>query len=256
MALHDKFGDIGKSLAVESEDFAGSFRGGAFGSEGGSSVDENDLLGTMGIHGIELLDEQDLPSARETAFDSEMEAGEEVELDLAPGALDKTSDPVRLYLREMGTVPLLTRQGELEIAKRFERGHLKVLKAISRSTLVIEELIAVGNDLRRGVRSIKEIVVFDEEDVTDEVVAARCQATVRKIDEMAKHHKKAQGFAEKLAEIGREKKSKEFRRCWWNLSREKVKVSRTICGFKYTPAERKRLIEKVTKMAETMQAIE
>ena len=58
---------------------------------------------------------------------------EELELDLTPGALDKTNDPVRLYLREMGVVPLLTREGEVAIAKRIERGKIRMQKAISRS---------------------------------------------------------------------------------------------------------------------------
>src|SRR5689334_24617635 len=73
-------------------------------------------------------------------FDEE-EAGEDVELDLTPGALEKTNDPVRMYLREMGTVPLLTREGEVEIAKRIERGQNRVLKALSRSPIVIRELL-------------------------------------------------------------------------------------------------------------------
>ena len=72
------------------------------------------------------------------------EAGEDVELDLTPGALDKTNDPVRMYLREMGTVPLLTREGEVEIAKRIERGQMKVFKALSRSPIVIQALFATG----------------------------------------------------------------------------------------------------------------
>ena len=48
--------------------------------------------------------------------------GDEVELDLTPGLLEKTTDPVRIYLREMGSVPLLTREGEVALAKRIERG--------------------------------------------------------------------------------------------------------------------------------------
>ncbi len=105
----------------------------------------------------------------------EIEAGEDMELDLSPGALEKTNDPVRMYLREMGTVPLLTREGEVEIAKRIERGQLRVLKALSRSPIVIREIIAIGEDLKRGVRSIKEIVLFDEEEITEEVVTHRLQ---------------------------------------------------------------------------------
>src|SRR4029078_6133436 len=98
------------------------------------------------------------------------EGSEDVELDLTPGALEKTNDPVRMYLREMGTVPLLTREGEVEIAKRIERGQLRVLKALSRSPIVIHELLALGEDLKKGVRSIKEVVTFDEEEITAKVV--------------------------------------------------------------------------------------
>jgi len=79
----------------------------------------------------------------------------ESDLDLTPGSLEKTNDPVRMYLREMGTVPLLTREGEVTIAKRIERGQLVVMKAITRSPIVIKELIAVGDDLRKGVRPSK-----------------------------------------------------------------------------------------------------
>ncbi len=103
----------------------------------------------------------------------EPEAGEEsddVELDLSPGTLEKTNDPVRMYLREMGTVPLLTREGEVEIAKRIERGQLRVMKAISRSPIVIREIVGLGEDLKRGVRNIKEVVTFDEEELTEEIL--------------------------------------------------------------------------------------
>ena len=68
----------------------------------------------------------------------------EVELDPTGGALEKTNDPVRIYLREMGTVPLLTREGEVDIAKRIERGQLRVLKALSRSPIVIRQILAIG----------------------------------------------------------------------------------------------------------------
>ncbi len=88
-----------------------------------------------------MLEEPKLPSTQlEGKFEKEIEAGEDVELDLTPGALEKTNDPVRMYLREMGTVPLLTREGEVEIAKRIERGQLRVLKALSRSPIVIREI--------------------------------------------------------------------------------------------------------------------
>ena len=123
------------------------------------------------------------PAKRASERDKyEPEAGEEsedVELDLSPGTLEKTNDPVRMYLREMGTVPLLTREGEVEIAKRIERGQNRVMKAISRSPIVIREIVGLGEDLRRGVRNIKEVVTFDEEELTEEILQARVRADRR-----------------------------------------------------------------------------
>ena len=129
---------------------------------------------------------------------SEGEEGEDVELDLTPGTLEKTNDPVRMYLREMGTVPLLTREGEVEIAKRIERGQLRVLKAISRSPIVIREIVALGEDLKRGVRNIKEVVIFDEEEITEEVLQARIQGHHRPHRRAAQAPEKGRTLEEKL----------------------------------------------------------
>ncbi len=142
----------------------------------------------------------------------EPEAGEEsedVELDLSPGTLEKTNDPVRMYLREMGTVPLLTREGEVEIAKRIERGQLRVMKAISRSPIVIREIVGLGEDLRRGVRNIKEVVTFDEEELTEEILQARVRQTVGRIDIIVKHQKKITGLEEKCGQLeGKDSKTR------------------------------------------------
>ena len=120
--------------------------------EMGSSPDDlDDLITTIGTQGIDLLDNPKFSGEK----DFDLEDGEDVELDLTPGTLEKTNDPVRMYLREMGTVPLLTREGEVEIAKRIERGQLRVMKAISRSPIVIREILALGEDLKRGVRNVK-----------------------------------------------------------------------------------------------------
>jgi len=112
----------------------------------------HDLLATIGTHGIDVLEGQPkLPtSSLKNQLDNEVEASDEVELDQTLAALEKTNDPVRIYLRKMGTVPLLTRQGEVDIAKRIERGQLRVLKALSRSPIVIRQILAIAEDLKRG----------------------------------------------------------------------------------------------------------
>jgi RNA polymerase primary sigma factor len=221
----------------------------------GSGDDLDDLITTIGTQGIDLLDAPKFPGDK----DFELEEGEDVELDLTPGTLEKTNDPVRMYLREMGTVPLLTREGEVEIAKRIERGQLRVLKAISRSPIVIREIAALGEDLKRGVRNVKEVVIFDEEELTEDVVQTRVKATVARVEALVKHQKKIALLDEKqvaLTASATKAKVKEARRIRWMIAREKVLISRIVRELKYTPMERKRLLDKVNKTVDTMRTLE
>jgi len=217
-----------------------------------SPDDIDDLITTIGTQGIDLLDGPKFGADK----DFELEEGEDVELDLTPGTLEKTNDPVRMYLREMGTVPLLTREGEVEIAKRIERGQNRVLKAISRSPIVIREIVALGEDLKRGVRNVKEVVIFDEEELTEDVVQARVRATVARIEALIKHQKKIIGFEEKAATPAVKAKVKESRHLRWLIAREKVLISRIVRELKYTGLERKRLLDKVNKTVDTMRTLE
>jgi RNA polymerase primary sigma factor len=221
-----------------------------------SADDMDDLLTTIGSQGIDLLDAPKFPGDK----DFELEEGEDVELDLTPGTLEKTNDPVRMYLREMGTVPLLTREGEVEIAKRIERGQMRVLKAISRSPIVIREIAALGEDLKRGVRNIKEVVVFDEEELTEDVVLARVKSTVARIEQLVKHQKKVAQLEERqvpaAAAAANKTKAREARRIRWQIAREKVYISRIVRELKYTAMERKRLLDKVNKTVDTMRTLE
>ncbi|HEX3447668.1 MAG TPA: RNA polymerase sigma factor region1.1 domain-containing protein, partial [Isosphaeraceae bacterium] len=226
-----------------------------------SPDDLDDLLTTINTQGIDVLSSdgrRGTPGER----DEEHEAGEEsddVELDLSPGTLEKTNDPVRMYLREMGTVPLLTREGEVEIAKRIERGQMRVMKAISRSPIVIREITGLGEDLKRGVRNIKEVVVFDEEELTEEILAARVKQTVSRIDELIKHQKKAADFGARAAEPhGKDAKAKEKdkRKSRWLMGREQVFVNRIVRELKYTNGEKKRLLDKVNKTVDSMRTLE
>jgi len=229
-----------------------------------TSPDElDDLMTTINTQGIDVLSSEGRRGKDvERDPDAENESGEEsddVELDLSPGTLEKTNDPVRMYLREMGTVPLLTREGEVEIAKRIERGQMRVMKAISRSPIVIREIVALGEDLKRGVRNIKEVVVFDEEELTEEILQARVKATVAKIDELVKHQKKAGDELAKSNEPqGKDAKAKHRyeRKHIWLMGREQVYVNRIIRELKYTNSEKKRLLDKVNKTVDSMRTLE
>ena len=256
MAIDDKFeGDIDSLIEVGKE--KGYLTYGDVNDilpdELGTADDLDDLITTIGTQGIDLLDSPKFGADK----DFELEEGEDVELDLTPGTLEKTNDPVRMYLREMGTVPLLTREGEVEIAKRIERGQLRVLKAISRSPIVIREIVALGEDLKRGVRNVKEVVIFDEEELTEDVVQARVKATVARIDALVKHQKKIAVLEEKqAAPIAAKVKASAARHTRWLIAREKVLISRIVRELKYPALERKRLLDKVNKTVDTMRTLE
>ena len=144
-----------------------------------SAEEIDDLFSTVERNGIQIHQDlaeaaaRTLPEVAEpTGFDQRVGRAE-TDPDLTAGPLDKAIDPVRTYLREMGGVPLLTREREVAIAKRMERGHLRVLKATFRSPIVLQEIISVGRQLRDGTQPIKKIVHLDDEDVTTEKLAEK-----------------------------------------------------------------------------------
>src|SRR5579864_4092625 len=165
-------------------------------SEITSSDELDDLFNTFGSAGIEVIDSDQKYLRDDKPIDRTGEGAEELELDLTPGALDKTNDPVRMYLREMGTVPLLTREGEVEIARRIERGKLAVIKSISRTPLIAKKVIELGDHLHTGERTIRELVIFNDEEITDERIIERSKQVQRQIDAV----RKARGVYEKLDE--------------------------------------------------------
>src|SRR6187431_1295671 len=141
-----------------------------------SAEDLDDQFTAFGTAGIEVIDTEDQTFAGldkipgERKIEADHPEGEGVELDLTPGALEKTNDPVRMYLREMGTVPLLTREGEVEIARRIERGKLAVIKSISRTPTVARAIMTMGEQLRTDERGVRELVIFNDEEITDEKI--------------------------------------------------------------------------------------
>ena len=223
-----------------------------------SPEDLDDLLATIGTQGIDVLEGQPrlASSALDKQFKNEGEVGEDVELDQTPGPLETIKDPARIYLREMGVVPLLTREGEVDIAKRIERGQLRVLKALSRSPIVIRQILAIGEDLKRGVRSIKEIVVFDEEEITEKVLQNGVKDITCRIDELQKHYKRASQLAGRLSTIPAAKKAREYSRCRCRLGREIVRISLIIRNLGFTNLERKRLIDRVNKTMDVMRSLD
>jgi RNA polymerase primary sigma factor len=228
-----------------------------------SSEEIDDLLSTFERYGIEVYEDISSVKAARAAEAVEhpeevaegREPAEEIDLDLTPGALEKTNDPVRMYLREMGTVPLLTREGEVSIAKRIERGLLVVLKTISRSPVIMKEMIEVGEQLRQGERSIKEIVQFDDEELTEEKIENKTKQTLRLIDKLAKLYLLALKQAARLERIPKSKK-RSWIRAKWAVARTRIEVSQLIRSVDFNPFEKKRLIEKMRQTVERLHSLE
>lgn len=215
-----------------------------------SSDELDDLFNTFGSAGIEVVD-----SEQKYREDKQGEAGDDLELDLTPGVLDKTNDPVRMYLREMGTVPLLTREGEVEIAKRIERGKLAVIKSISRTPTVAKKVIEMGEHLRAGERTIRELVIFNDEELTDDRIDERTQEVLEQIEAVKKARAVYLKCEEKLDVIPKKDKRK-YRRARWKTLRARVRLSQLIRAIEFTEQVKRRMIEEIKDAVEQVQRLQ
>ncbi len=233
-----------------------------------SSEEIDDLLSTFERYGIDIYEDASAAKVARAALEvsepGEVEVKEEpggvgssdeVELDLTPGLLEKTNDPVRMYLREMGTVPLLTREGEVAIAKRIERGQLLVLKTITRSPIVVKEMVAIAEDLRTGTRSIKEIVQFDDEELTEEKIENKTRATLKVLDKISSLYELALKQAVKLDRTPKSKK-RSYLHVRYTVARTRIEISQLARSLEFNPLERKRLIDKLRHTVERLQSLE
>ncbi len=218
-----------------------------------SSEDLDDLFSAFGSAGIEVVDSEQ--KYREDKLLDRAEPSEEMELDLTPGALDKTNDPVRMYLREMGTVPLLTREGEVEIAKRIEKGKLSVIKAISRTPSIAREIIRYGDQLRAGERTVRELVIFNDEEITDERIEERAREVLKQIEAVKKANAEWKKREEKLLETLKKDK-KKYRKAWWRTLRARIELSQLIRRIEFTEGVKRRLIDQVKDAVEDVQRVQ
>jgi len=163
---------------------------------------------------------------------------------------------VRVYFREMGAVSLLTRKGEVAIAKRIERGQMLVLKTLSRSPIVLKELLATGEELRQGTHSIKEIVRFDHDELTEEKIKNKTRQILRIIDKIDKLYQAALKQAAKLVECTPRSKKCAGLRAKYQLARTRIGMSRLVCSIDFNPRETKWLIDRMRHAVERLHWLE
>ncbi len=212
----------------------------------GPELDE--LLVNLDGAGVEILEEPKLEKIEEPE-----DLGE---LELAQDFGDKTNDPVRMYLREMGTVPLLTREGEIELAKRIERGQNAVRKSLSRSALVTREILNLGDDLGRGAVSVRDILVLPDLVVNEESLDAQRQEILQIICEIERNYRKVQQFRQKLMAVPRSMKPKQFRSLRWGVARSTVRISRLIRSIPCSFHVHRKMVDCVRRAVEEFKPIE
>jgi RNA polymerase primary sigma factor len=202
--------------------------------------------------------------AQTLALDDEEEEvdDDDLDLDLSAGVLDKSNDPVRLYLREMGVVPLLNREGEVVIAKRIERGQIKTHKAISRSPIAVERLLKIGEDLAEGKASIRETVVFSdqpeisiEEDKAEEYMRWTLEG-LETIRGTFKEALKSWVALIKEQEKTGGKKTKRVRTLRRKTARLRLEIAQEIKNLNLTERSRQVLIAAIRKTVEEIRKAE
>jgi RNA polymerase primary sigma factor len=210
-----------------------------------------DLLSDLDSAGVEILEEP------RTEFDKKAEEAEEfADIELAQDFGDKTNDPVRMYLREMGTVPLLTREGEIELAKRVERGQSSVRKALSRSSLVIRDLIQLGEDLQNRTVSIRDVLILPDLGGAEEDFSEQAAELLVQIEEIEKLYRKAQQARQKMQAVSRSLKPKQHRGLRWALARTMVQISRIIRGIGFSGLVRRNLAARLRTAVDELKPAE
>ena len=214
----------------------------------GAELDE--VLAGLDVAGIEILEEP-------KDFEKKLEEAEElIDLELPAGLGEKINDPVRMYLREMGTVPLLTREGEVEIARRIERGQNTVLKSLSRAPLVVQEILALADETARDVISARDLIQISDPILSDELVEEKRQQFLAAAEEISRQYKKISQARQKLLAIPRSLKPKQYRRQLWELARLVVRTSQLVRAVKFQSPVVRHLIDRLRHAVEQFRPVE
>ena len=215
----------------------------------------DELVTAFGNAGIEVVDSEQAYRERKL-LDRRSEGVDDIERDLTPSAIDKTSDtdPVRMYLRQMGTAPLLTRAGEVEIAKRIERGKRSILKAISRTPTVATAVVQMGEQLTSGDRTLRKLVILQDDEATDARDDRLAHAVMAQIETIRKTRLDVVRREKQVGTIPTREKQR-YRRNYRNLLRAQITLSRLIRDVDFTEPVTRRLVADVKEIAEGVQRI-
>ena len=230
-----------------------------------SSDQIDDVMSMFGDNDIAIVDEANKvklpetkppepePAATKAAEESEDTPAREEEDD----SFSKSNDPVRMYLRKMGSVSLLTREGEVEIAKRIEDGEKEVLDAVLHSSIAIKEIIQIGDRLRKGKMRVREVIrdAPDEDDETfDE--QGRVDLVVKLIDKIRRLDKENEQAAEQLNSKTKKVSDSKRKELKDEILRNEQQMAETLSEVKLNKRQIERIIENLKKLIERVEGVE
>jgi len=203
-----------------------------------NSPDEvEEVFSLLETQGIELVDDETKERLKVLSGQPPPKRKEDANKPIAD-PLEKTNDPVRMYLREMGTVPLLTRKGEVCIARRIERGEKRILNALSRSQFVLAEMLDMGDMIRRGMLSHNLFtdgvnaakINQEDKDPTKRLVHAR-----RVINAISRCESKVDTQEKRVRRL--KPGGKAYRGALWDMARERVRIARHMRNLNLIPLQ-------------------
>ncbi|HUT07846.1 MAG TPA: RNA polymerase sigma factor RpoD, partial [Candidatus Latescibacteria bacterium] len=189
-----------------------------------SQEDFDEFLSSMDNYGIKILDSQQkemIPRRRKSDL-------------VSPHGLERTTDPVKLYLREMGNISLLTREREIAIAREIERGEKSIIKALSKTRLVLNEVLALEERIKENPFTIQEMFDLSNDDIAEGRLEEKKKQILSKI-------KKIKELSQKLDRLPKTKKATVSR------GRYIVVISSCIRDLNIRPARRERIIDDLCK---------
>ncbi len=220
-----------------------------------SSKDLDRILQVVSDAGIQVVDsEQKLEAVKLKTRPKAVEKDGKQGPHPAAVSFEKTNDPVRIYLREMGTVPLLTRQGEVEIAKRIEKGQESVREALFRSPVVVAQISKYGDQLRNNDLNIKSLVKFSEDELTDEILTKRRRLVLRRINKVAALEGEAAELRKRVSRV--KKDGKAHKRMLSQLARLRIPITRIPRELELTAQVHQKLVQLIRNTVDQIVTLE
>ena len=216
-----------------------------------SSKDWASLFTRLGDAGIEVIDSEEPEVGSHKIQPKAVEDGG---AELIRAKLEKTDDTARMYLREMGRVPLLTREQEVEIAKRIEKAQEAVIKALSHSPVVVGKILRYRDRLKTNDLQIKNLVAFHEEELTEEILERRRRKVLRCVNEVSKLEAEATKIRKRLSQS--KKNGKEYKRLLPQLARYRIPMARIIGDLELTPRVHQELVDAIKNAVDRIVALE